>query len=437
MCQLYPNDGSIAVILKTGALDTRRIPSTLSTSLSCVKDNVVVLSDLEQHVEGLQVHDILSRYSQEAMEGNEEFDIYRKQLALKAEGRESELESLSTMLAPPRDWRTKGKSAGWALDKYKWLHMIDMAWDLNPNRLWYVFVETDTYLSWPNLKRWLQTFDPMKKHYMGLAIRKSDFREPYYFAQGGAGLVISGTAMYEFAVERRGLASSYDHRIKDWWAGDFLIADVLWDHMGLAVTQSIPLFSSQHPEGVPMYDRAFCQAAITMHHMKAHDFNHIFEHERALNFSRLLIRDVYEAVYPNGLPDRKDDWDNGADMREHGVETGRAKLQMDVDPNSGFDACQIACEKTEKCMQFTWRNFTADNGGSFDTMYSCVLGGAIRLGQPKAEQPFYTNEGDFNTYRRWHSGWLQQRISDWVEKNWACSQADEWKVGGWEDASGW
>jgi hypothetical protein len=217
MCKHYPDDGTISVSIKTGATEPKKkLSAILDTSLSCAKD-VMIFSDLNQTFNGIEIHDVLSRFTPEAMVGNQDFNIYRDQLELQAQNREDEIETLFAQRpAYVFHWHTLGHSAAWALDKYKFIHMLEMAYELQPGRDWYLFVEPDTYLSWPNLIRWLRTLDPTKKLYLGNAIQKSDERDPLYFAHGGSGFVISGPALKEFAVDRRGIANRLDFRMHEW-----------------------------------------------------------------------------------------------------------------------------------------------------------------------------------------------------------------------------
>ncbi len=115
------NISNIAFITKTGATEARdKIPSQLSTSLRCVADPLI-FSDLDQTLGPYQAHDVLSRSSLMATANNRDFDIYYKQKELASEGREDEIPALASMPISRADWRTKGKSAAWALDKYKFL----------------------------------------------------------------------------------------------------------------------------------------------------------------------------------------------------------------------------------------------------------------------------------------------------------------------------
>ena len=422
VCDAYQDIGDIAVSVKTGATEApKKLPAILSTSLRCVED-VMVFSDLEQNLDGLKIHDVLSRVSPSVIENNAAFELYRKQKELVSLHREGEIEALANKPAPARDDWGKGKTAAWALDKYKFLPMLEMAYALQPDRDWYVFIEADTYLSWPNLKRWLKTLDSTRMLFMGMAIRKSDDREPFYFAHGGAGYVLSGAAAKEFAS--KGVASRWVERTKDWWAGDMTMADALYDELGVRVTQVGPMFNQLDPKSIRFNGDAWCQPAITLHHMTSQDFDEIFARERAQSFSQLLLRDVYAAAYPHGLPSRKGDWDNISDAREFALKVA----SMDIIPHSDFDSCQIACEQNPKCFQFFFRNTTiqrADHADGVETAHECLLSSAFRLGFSKPSQSF-DNEHEPGVARSWTSGWRTHKISKWVEEHWECPSGDHW-----------
>lgn len=433
MCAMYPDTGEIAVSLKTGATEAmKRLPAILETSLSCVKD-VLVFSDLNQTYGNIEIHDVLSRFDPQAMKHNKDFDIYREQQHLQALGREDEIEGLASRPAHAEDWHTASHNAPWALDKYKFLHMLEMAWDLQPNKDWYLFLEPDTYLSWPNLKRWLKTMDSSRKLYTGNALQKSDNRQPLYFAHGGSGFVISGPALKDFAVDHKGIASSLDARMHEWWAGDFTVADAYYDNMGLKVTSGVPMFNQDHSLSVPFSDRQWCHPAITLHHMQAEDFTEMFGLEKKMRFERFLLRDVHDLIYPTGLPSAREDWDNHADAHEYALD-GSAKISLgldgttsDLDPNGSFDNCRIGCEFNPQCFQFTWRNTTIDvPGEGYRFQHSCVLSSAFRLGHSKPPQDFWARLEEKDTYRAWHSGWLQDRIAAWVQSHPKCPEGDNW-----------
>lgn len=120
-CNTFPDPGNIAIVIKTGASELyAKLPTTLATVLKCVREPLI-FSDLEQRLGEHHVHNVLASFTPSAMNGNKDFDIYRKQQQYIAEGREADLPELSSVPIPSDDWRTAGKSAAWGLDKYKFL----------------------------------------------------------------------------------------------------------------------------------------------------------------------------------------------------------------------------------------------------------------------------------------------------------------------------
>lgn len=435
MCEMYPDTGDIAISVKTGATEAmNKLPAILDTSLSCIQD-VMVFSDLNQTYGNTKIHDVLSRFSPMAMKQNKDFDLYRAQLELQSNGMEDEIEDLVRMPAHVNHWATAGHNAPWALDKYKFIHMLEMAYELQPGRAWYLFIEPDTYLSWPNLKRWIKTLNPTQKLFFGNAIQKSDDREPLYFAHGGSGFLISSVALKEFAVDHKGTASSLDSRMHEYWAGDFTVADTFYDNMGLKVTNAAPMLGREDSRSYAFGEGRWCQPVITLHHMQAEDFKEISAIERTSEYSQLLLRDVYQKVFPDGLPSQKADWDNVADAKEFAL-NANARVTVKngnsvdvVDPHSNLESCRIACEHNEKCFQFTWRNTTIDEFGTpwgWSYKHSCVLSSAFRLGSAKPAQEFWANLQEKDTYRAWHSGWLNDRINTWVSQHRECPSGDHW-----------
>ncbi|KAK3066678.1 hypothetical protein LTR53_016879, partial [Teratosphaeriaceae sp. CCFEE 6253] len=211
-CDRYPDTGRVAVILKTGATEALdKIPTQLVTSLQCVREPLL-FSDLEQRLGSHTIYDVLANVSREVVDLNTDFDIYRTQHALAASGRETELRSLSSLPIADRGWRTSGKSAAWGLDKYMFLHMIELASRLQPDRDWYVFLEGDTYLSWRNLLDFLASYDAGGLWYFGEPVRMYDHPSLLYSAHGGAGFVLSGAVVREWNAEPAGRASRWDDR---------------------------------------------------------------------------------------------------------------------------------------------------------------------------------------------------------------------------------
>jgi hypothetical protein len=310
--------------------------------------------------------------------------------------------------------------------------MIEAAYELQPDKEWYVFLEADTYLSWANLNRWLSTLDPKEPLYLGNSIQKSDKRLPKFFAHGGSGFVLSGSLAKKVTVENEGMTARLEHRMKDWWAGDFMVADALYDELGIYVSDVFPMFNDLHTKEIGFKAENWCSPVITLHHMQAADFKEMHSLEESLGFSRLLMRDVYGTTYPDGLPFYHEDWDNISDGRQATLRLNPLGAdsngnQSSTDPNENFGTCKRACKQNERCFQFFHRKTTMYNPrrGTVN-QHQCVLSNTFRLGHASPAQGFGTNGGEPGTARSWTSGWLSDRIARFVENHQECSHNYDW-----------
>lgn len=221
-CAGYPIPDNILVIMKTGASESfNRVPTQLMTVLKCVPD-FLIFSDMEQRIGGYQVYDSLSNVSAEAMDGNSDFDLYNRQKACLVD-----IDSCNKQGKPAQE--------GWNLDKYKNVHMAEQTYKMRPDKDWYVFVDADTYVLWPNLVQWLSKLNPNKKHYLGSVTLIQSFS----FGHGGSGYIVSKAAMKALVEENPGLGQKYDVRAKHECCGDYVFALALKDLADVSVEQMV------------------------------------------------------------------------------------------------------------------------------------------------------------------------------------------------------
>ena len=305
---------NIAFVTKTGATEAmHKLPAPLTTSLRCVSDPLI-FSDLDQSIGPYQIHDVLSQFSEEAITNNRDFDIYHKQKALAAKGRQRELEKLGDLPILTYDWRAKGRNAAWALDKYKFLHMIDQAFAQQPNKDWYIFIEADTYLSLANLVQFLENKNPADKLYFGNAVRMFEHPTELYFAHGGSGFILSHATVKDFAKRYDSIAKfEWDMRTKYEYFGDFLVADALDEISNVKLTDVLPMMQGDSPLDFPFGKHSWCLPAITLHHMAAEDFQKVFDYEQTRNFAGMLYRDLFGLFFEEPFPFEKEHWQNSAD----------------------------------------------------------------------------------------------------------------------------
>lgn len=219
VCDGFPDISGILLVMKTGATEAYdRLPVQIMTVLKCLPD-FLLFSDLDQHIGGYHVRDSLETVLSEAKEDNSDFDLYRAQKECAVNQ-----DDCSKILGG-------ADSAGWNLDKYKNIHMAEKAYRLRPDYDWYVFVDADTYVSWPNMVYALKKLDPAKERYLGVPTMIGD----RMFAHGGSGYVVSRGAMKEFVGKHPGIANKYDVSIRNNCCGDFVFALALFDSLGILV----------------------------------------------------------------------------------------------------------------------------------------------------------------------------------------------------------
>ena len=160
----------------------------MQTTLQWTKE-VLFFSDLEQDLGPYHLYDALNIILAIIVNSNPDFKFYCKQYELQ-QG-DQNISVLKSIRNPESH-----NLAAWTLDKYKNVHILKKTWALKPDMDWYIFIDADTYIFWPNLLLWLHTLDPTEKSYFGSAVSLSSDR----FAHGGSGIILSKASMYEIAV---------------------------------------------------------------------------------------------------------------------------------------------------------------------------------------------------------------------------------------------
>jgi hypothetical protein len=90
------------------------------------------------------------------------------------------------------------------------------------------------------------------------------------FAHGGSGMLISGSAMRNFAVTHNGTASRWDYKMQKECCGDWVLAQILKEY-GMDLMNSWPTISGESLFTTPFASDHWCQPLVTMHHISAAD----------------------------------------------------------------------------------------------------------------------------------------------------------------------
>lgn len=208
--------------MKTGASESsNKIPTQLMTNLKCLSD-FLIFSDLEQEIAGYKIHDSLDEVLRDVQDNTSDFDIYRRQQQCAVD-----IESCNKY--------ADAASEGWTLDKYKNVHIAEKTWKLRPNYDWYLYVDADSYVSWPTLVQWLKHLDPTTKYYLGSEALLGDFP----FAHGGSGYLVSNAAMKSFFDGKTGVANQWDQRAMSECCGDFVFAMAMKNETDIYVTNTV------------------------------------------------------------------------------------------------------------------------------------------------------------------------------------------------------
>ncbi|PYH91263.1 hypothetical protein BO71DRAFT_421711 [Aspergillus ellipticus CBS 707.79] len=371
-CRAFADPGNVLLVIKTGATEIyEKLPTQLLTTLGC-SENYLIFSDLDEQIGPYHIQDALANFTESLKETLPDFNLYLKQQDYRRTGQD-----IAKLKKDGHD--------AWTLDKYKFLHMVEMTWNERPNMDWYVFIEPDTYLVWSNMLLWLQTLSPSDELYMGSVAYV--INEP--FAHGGSGYVISGELLKRFVGENPGMANRYDGAFTNECCGDFVLARTIKQEVDVGVQNFWPQVNGEKPATLPFGPTHWCQPVVTMHHVEPRERSAIFDFEQAReNFSEpLLFRELSEIAFPSDdMPTEEKDWDNLSNIH----------LQFPGDTTPTLEQCREGCLGLDVCFQYRY------NGEECHVLTEAFKRGGKR-------------EADDG--KQWVSGWNVRKIQNWRESN--------------------
>lgn len=339
-CKGFPHSifDKIQVVVKIGAPEARtKLTKQLATNTACVKD-VLIFSDYEEEVDGHYVYDALTNLKEAEWADNPDYDVYKQNKAAKDKG-----ESL------------RRSSEGWKLDKYKFLPMMDMTWEMRPQKDWFVFIEADSYVFWDNLFRWLAHLDPEKALYMGSPIWRVTPPEPT-FAHGGSGIILSRAGLKklvrprDYSCEIAG-CTQYGFNLKDKCCGDAVLSDV-FDARGISIRGYWPMLNGEKPTTVRYgKDEQWCEPLIIMHHINETDQGELWDWEMRRDSSDPVIFEDFWHWQEHLIPAYRTDWTvlpEGDLLKAIDGEAAAASPR----------ACELGCIKKKWCYQ--WQHRTGE-----------------------------------------------------------------------------
>lgn len=268
----------ILVVLKTGVTESlSKVPVHLETTLSAIP-HFVVVSDYEEEIAGVKTQDVLRRVHDSVKRTIPEFELYNR------------IQELGREALTHADYGDdsngpfgRRNNPGWRLDKWKFLPMIPAALDYKPDANWYVFMEADSYIFWPNLVSWLSLLDHTEDYYLGYPMQIGET----IFAYGGSGFVISNSVMRKMAQylnEKLHEPSDINDYTATQWAGDCVLGKVFGD-AGVGLNWSWPMLQDNKPWDVDSFavvndHRAWCYPVVSYHHMQPDDIRDMWEFDQ-------------------------------------------------------------------------------------------------------------------------------------------------------------
>lgn len=214
----------------------KRLLVHLTTTLSPTRispANIVIYSDMPETIGPFTVVDVFANLSSSVKE-SPDFEHYRLQPEYQAHNAYVEAAGVEG-----DDW---GPPGGWVIDKYKFVPLMQHAGEHWPDVKWYVYMEDDTYLFLPSVRRYLAHFDWRESHYLGSYAAKTGV----VFAHGGAGFALSRGAWEasfgappkngesspspDMTASKGRLEETYHQYTADHCCGDQVLAKALADH---------------------------------------------------------------------------------------------------------------------------------------------------------------------------------------------------------------
>ena len=392
-CRLLPRADDTVVILKTGSTELQdKLPIHLETTLRCYP-NYIIFSDHAEQYQGETIIDALEDVDPIYKNAHEDFDLYRQ---LQKGGRSSlDPSDLSGPASYTQDG-TGGKptNPGWRLDKWKFLPMIRKTLQMYPDKEWYVFVETDTYVFWSTLLLYLAALDSTQKHYIGAQSEIGDV----IFAHGGSGFAISRPALeaaVALYVENKASAEAFT---ATHWAGDCVLGKTLFDS-GTKLTWAWPIWQgndigNMNYSLVDYSKRLLCYPTVSYHHLAPSAIESLWHFEQTRLGQQgegqpAITRheDVFAEYILPQTTEPNVDWDNHASENRGVV--------------SSIDACRGICEQETLCLQY-----------AYDQKRNCLVTGRPNLGEAATGM---------------QSGWIQERMQLFHDKAEPC-EGEKWIV---------
>lgn len=279
-CRSLPGSEDVLVIMKTGSTEIQdKLPIHFNTTLKCYPQ-YMLFSDYEEEFMGHHIYDALEFASPKVKESNADFELWRRlQKGGRAALKPQELSG--PMSRPQSNNGGKPSNPGWKLDKWKFLPMVNMTYHAHPDKKWYMFVETDTYVMWQSVLNYMKALDETKPYYLGGQAWIGDVQ----FNHGGTGFIVSNPAMKNVVKMFQDRQTEWEEFTDHHWAGDCVLGKAMKDS-GSPPLGTWPFWQGDDPGHVTWWredgpdKRLWCAPAVSYHHVGPNVIEELWEFEQ-------------------------------------------------------------------------------------------------------------------------------------------------------------
>ena len=446
-CEAFPDPGNMVVAVKMSASQVKLEQlNRIANIFHCLSaDKLLLLSDVDQTLGPYKLHNYVSDSNPGVMNWHNALGFNRKQQDYARRGLEAKSFGSKTPVLAPETLEEKEKGLH-IMDKYKFLHMVEKAWELQPNMDWYVFPDIQGFYYWSNLVRWLREIDPSQPRFLGKASRIASSKLD--IANDWAGVVLPGAAVKALVSRDRTFSETWDKKIEYMDSGQHVLATALHSELDLKLTDIWPLFIGEVLGRIPFKQEIWCEPVIGLSDVPSELIQALLQAEQLQlqNAPTAIItyRDLFHhlsGAYPPPPPPKFPGsdtiflyqrlWDNIADSTQYHEEHLNwtdPKLREDqthfihtiADPNGSMAACAAACDAFAHCIQFAYMEYAARvlySGRKLRAGGSCHLSKVYRYGLPR-EMHQWDDEGAEEKFLPGSVGNTQVYSSAWNRRRW-------------------
>lgn len=416
----YPVEiDKLVVTIRTTATEAfAKLPMPLLLTDAIYQDNLNIVSDLHMDIGTFHVYDVLESIDSRIMESNPDLQRHGRQVQLAQD-------SIDLSLAKESN-AEKEKEVMLRLDKYKYIRMLEKAWQLKPDRKWYMFVDADTYVFRPNLMQWLGRYDSTQ------AIFLADAPTADLPGAGSGAFILSETVMRTLFSGRKTIAPSWDARISDYKSGFDAVVAAVQTELKLGFNRTWPGISSYNPSTAPYGPGLWCEPVLALHDVSGDTASYLWRLERdRLSYTQepIAFATLWKMlIQREDLRVPRDNWDNlssGPDNARYNILFEGREQETDGHAANGeasWEACAESCNNNIHCMQFSYSSIPVSNHNeNGDT--KCHLSRNQRLG--RHVEPLEIEADGQKVKLQWKSGWRTDKFQTWAQQQRCKGQRDK------------